>query len=78
MRNKTITAVGSIAVFLLSAMLSAFTKNEWAKPPNVYGFGPTFMLPTATDDGLGTGKWSAGPLAWLLNRKIFVTTYMQR
>jgi len=26
MRNKTITAVGSIAVFLLSAMLSAFTQ----------------------------------------------------
>ena len=32
-------------------------------PPFVYGFGPTVMLPTATDDQLGTGKWSAGPMA---------------
>lgn len=28
-----------------------------------WGVGPTFQLPTATDDSLGTGKWSAGPAA---------------
>jgi hypothetical protein len=33
------------------------------KPPLVWGFGPTVMLPTATDDKLGTGKYSAGPMA---------------
>jgi hypothetical protein len=33
------------------------------KPPLVWGFGPTVMLPTATDDRLGTGKYSAGPMA---------------
>jgi len=33
------------------------------KPPNIFGFGPTVMLNTATDDKLGTGKWSAGPMA---------------
>lgn len=27
------------------------------------GFGPTASLPTASDDELGTGKWSAGPAA---------------
>src|SRR5499427_5530761 len=27
----------------------------------VWGVGPVFQLPTATDDKLGTGKWSAGP-----------------
>src|SRR5262245_18313776 len=27
----------------------------------VWGAGPVFQLPTATDDKLGTGKWSAGP-----------------
>lgn len=32
------------------------------KPPFVWGFGPTVMLPTASDDRLGTGKWSAGPM----------------
>jgi hypothetical protein len=29
----------------------------------VWGMGPAFLLPTATDDLLGTGKWSAGPAA---------------
>ncbi|MCU0223258.1 MAG: neuromedin U [Acidobacteria bacterium] len=33
-----------------------------AKPSKViWGAGPTFTLPTATDDVLGSGKWSAGP-----------------
>ncbi len=32
------------------------------KPPLVWGFGPTFMLHTATNDQLGTGKSSAGPM----------------
>ena len=27
----------------------------------VWGVGPVFQLPTATDDKLGTGKYSAGP-----------------
>ncbi|MDL2397440.1 transporter [Rhizobium mayense] len=34
-----------------------------AKPVNgfVWGVGPAFGIPTATDDLLGSGKWSAGP-----------------
>jgi hypothetical protein len=33
-----------------------------AKPGKlIWGLGPTFLLPTATDRSLGTGKWSAGP-----------------
>lgn len=27
----------------------------------IWGVGPTFLLPTATDEDLGTGKWGAGP-----------------
>jgi len=27
----------------------------------VWGLGPTFILPTASDDALGQGKWQAGP-----------------
>jgi len=27
----------------------------------ILGVGPAVLLPTATDDGLGTGKWGAGP-----------------
>ena len=35
-----------------------------AKPGKfIWGVGPTFTLPTATDPLLGTGKWSAGPAA---------------
>ena len=33
------------------------------KPPFIFGFGPTLMLDTATDEQLGTGKNSAGPMA---------------
>src|SRR6478609_1596721 len=27
----------------------------------IWGFGPTFLVPTATDSTLGQGKWGAGP-----------------
>jgi hypothetical protein len=42
---------------------NAFTSNEMAKPPNIYGFGFTTMLDTATDDRFGLGKTSVGPMA---------------
>ena len=32
----------------------------------IWGFGPTFLLPTATDPTLGQGKWGAGPSTVLL------------
>jgi hypothetical protein len=32
-------------------------------PPFVWGFGPTLMLDTATEEQLGSGKFSAGPMA---------------
>ena len=32
------------------------------EPPNIWGFGPTIMLDTASDDRLGSGKNSAGPM----------------
>lgn len=41
---------------------NAFSTNEGAKPPNVLGAGFTAMLDTASDESLGTGKWSAGPM----------------
>ncbi len=39
---------------------TAFSKQY--TPPFVWGFGPTVMLDTASDDFLGTGKNSAGPM----------------
>ena len=49
------TGLGDIVLW------TAFSK--WYKMPLVFGFGPTVMMNTATDKALGTGKWSAGPMA---------------
>jgi hypothetical protein len=35
----------------------------------IWGAGPVFLLPTATDDLLGTEKWGAGPTAVLLKQQ---------
>ena len=42
----------------------------------VWGAGPAFQLPTATDSRLGSGKWSAGPglVVLLLSKKPDVVT----
>lgn len=34
----------------------------------IWGVGPVFLWPTATDDSLGTEKWGAGPTAVLLKQ----------
>jgi hypothetical protein len=34
----------------------------------IWGLGPVFLLPTATDDFLGSGKWGAGPTLVLLKQ----------
>jgi hypothetical protein len=35
----------------------------------IWGVGPVFAVPTASDDLLGTGKWSAGPTAVALRQE---------
>jgi hypothetical protein len=35
----------------------------------IWGAGPVFLLPTATDDLLGTEKWGAGPTAVMLKQE---------
>ncbi len=49
------TGIGDIVLW------TAFSKQY--TPPIIFGFGPTLMLDTASDDFLGTGKNSAGPMA---------------
>jgi len=34
----------------------------------IFGIGPVFQWPTATDDKLGTGRWSAGPTGALVRQ----------
>lgn len=41
----------------------------------VWGAGPVLMLPTASDDALGTEKWSAGPTAVALRQTAGGWTY---
>ena len=46
--------------------LGDLTEAVFFTPPNrsnkfVWGFGPAFAFPIATDTALGSGKWSAGP-----------------
>ena len=49
------TGLGDIVLW------TAFSKQY--TPPNIFGFGITAMLDTASDDFLGTGKNSVGPMA---------------
>ena len=53
------TGIGDIVLW------EDFSKNY--TPPNIFGFGLTAMLDTATDEKLGTGKYSAGPMALAFN-----------
>jgi hypothetical protein len=34
----------------------------------IWGFGPVFLLPTATDELMGSKKWAAGPTGLILNQ----------
>jgi hypothetical protein len=43
---------------VLMTLLSPNVKSRW-----VWGFGPTWMFPTATQSSLGSEKWSVGPAA---------------
>ena len=49
------TGLGDIVLW------TAFS-NQY-KAPNIFGFGTTMMFPTASEDQLGSGKYSAGPMA---------------
>ena len=43
---------------LLTAFTTAPADSKW-----LWGVGPTWLFPTATDDTLGSEKWSVGPAA---------------
>jgi hypothetical protein len=44
-----------------SIFLTPRKASEW-----IWGVGPIIQFPTATSDGLGTGRWSAGPTAAMI------------
>ena len=46
-----------------------FSPKEPTAGGLIWGIGPVFLLPTATDDLLGSGKWGAGPTGLVLVQK---------
>lgn len=54
---------GSGTQFGLGDTTQSFFFSPKAPGPGglIYGVGPAFLYPTATEEALGTGKWGAGP-----------------
>ncbi len=46
-----------------------FSPSESTQRGWIWGTGPVLLLPTASDDALGTEKWSAGPTAVALKQQ---------
>lgn len=57
---------GDDGSFGLGDINQTFYFSPAAAGPVIWDVGPSLTLPTATDDSLGTEKWSAGPAAVVL------------
>ncbi|TFG71361.1 MAG: transporter [Flavobacteriales bacterium] len=58
-----ITSNGGNQMGLGDAVLSTFLSPSNSKGGITWGAGPAFLIPTGTDDFLGTKKWGIGPTA---------------
>jgi hypothetical protein len=63
-----LTGEGTSQNGLSDAVVSAWFSPAEAKNGLVWGVGPVFLLPIATDDKLGTKKWGVGPTALVLKQ----------
>jgi hypothetical protein len=70
---KTTTGFGDI-VFMTNLSPSPAIAGNW-----LLGIGPTFILPTASTDETGQGKWQAGPsvVAGYLSEKYILGVFVQ-
>jgi len=59
--NQPPLALGVEHAFGLGDLNPTFFLSPSRPGGLIWGVGPTFTLPTATDSALGSGKWSAGP-----------------
>ena len=66
--QRNITGEGTSQNGLADAVVSAWFSPAKAKNGMVWGVGPVFLLPIATDDILGTKKWGVGPTALVLKQ----------
>jgi hypothetical protein len=63
------TAPGVSSKFGLGDTLQSFFFSPKESPGGwIMGAGPVLLLPTATDNALGSGKWGAGPTAVVLRQ----------
>ncbi len=53
---------------LSDATISAWVSPSHPKNGLIWGFGPALLIPTATDDYLGTKKFGVGPTALILKQ----------
>ncbi|MBP1777183.1 MAG: neuromedin [candidate division NC10 bacterium] len=61
--NQPSPADGIQSAFGLGDLNPSFFLSPAKPDALIWGVGPTFTLPTATDTSLGSGKWSLGPTA---------------
>jgi hypothetical protein len=67
--QEGLAAVGdALDEFGLGDTVQSFFFSPKESSP-IWGIGPVFLIPTATDDLLGTGKWGAGPTAVVLKQE---------
>jgi len=64
-----ITGEGTQEVGLSDALVSGWISNAVVKNGFVWGVGAAFLVPTATDDLLGTKKFGIGPTIIVLQQK---------
>ena len=64
-----ITGEGTREVGLSDALVSGWISNAVVKNGFVWGVGAAFLIPTATDDFLGTKKFGVGPTIIALQQK---------
>ena len=67
--QNDITGEGTRQTGLSDALVSAFFSPVDARGGIIWGAGPAFLVPTATDDLLGTKKFGIGPTALILQQK---------
>ena len=64
--QKDVTGNGNNETGLGDIAQSIFFSPKEVKNGMVWGIGPVFLLPTATDNFLGANKWGVGPNALIL------------
>ena len=64
-----ITGEGTQETGLSDALVSGWISNAVVKNGFVWGVGAAFLIPTATDDFLGTKKFGVGPTVIVLQQK---------